>query len=53
MNAPQPEPEPLALAMYEESPLTIEEMLAGEPECPLIPGENDPPVCSEDGLDWM
>lgn len=53
MSAPQPEVDPLALMLHEESPLTIEEMFAVDQECPLVSTDSDPPVCGEDDGEWM
>ena len=53
LSAPQPEVDPVALMLHGESALTIEEMLALEPECPLLASETDPPVCAEDDGEWM
>jgi len=53
LSAPQPEADPLAMMLHGESPLTIEEMLALDPECPLLTSETDPPVCAEDDGEWM
>jgi hypothetical protein len=53
MGAPTAAPDPLAMLLPGESALTFDEMLASDPECPLIPGEADPPVCADDDGEWM
>ena len=53
MSAPPPESDPMAFMPLAESALTHEEMLAADPECPVLIGDHDPPVCSEDGGEWM
>jgi len=53
MSPEQPEAEPFTMLPHEESALTFEEMLAVDQECPVIPGESDPPVCAEDDGEWM
>lgn len=53
LGLPQPETDPVAMMLHGESPLTIEEMLALDPECPLLAAETDPPVCAEDDGEWM
>ena len=53
MNLQQPEAEPFTMLLHGESALTFEEMLAVDQECPIIPGESDPPVCAEDDGEWM
>ena len=53
LSVPQPEADPVVMMLHGESPLTVEEMLALDPECPLLAAETDPPVCAEDDGEWM
>jgi hypothetical protein len=53
LSEPQPDVDPVAMMLHGESPLTIDEMLALEPECPMLASETDPPVCPEDDGEWM
>lgn len=53
MTPQQQDADPFAMLLHEESALTFEEMIASDQECPLIPGESDPPVCVEDDGEWM
>jgi len=53
ISPPQMETDPLAMWFPGESALTIDEMLAADPECPQLLSETDPPVCPEDDGEWM